>query len=123
MHARRLEHRVLVARVALVVDLDQDILKTTVEYEVRCRVDRPQDRPFIGQSLVLALIEVANDDRQAVRVGGYDDLPHALGIRRSQRTSAGERGVFPRLVARVALRAAALEVDCDRQQAVATILW
>ena len=90
VHARWLQDGVLVAGVALVVDLDQHVLEARFEQEVGGLVDGIQDRGLVGEAFILALVEVADDDRQAGRVGGGDHATHAVGIVGTHRSIAAK---------------------------------
>ena len=110
--ALRLQDRVRVERhVDLVGDLDDHIAVAAGHDPCGGVLHRGDDGGLVGQALVLAEIEVPEDHDHPELIGALDDPAHARGVVGPQTSVGLEGGVVPGLFARVALRAAALEVD------------
>jgi hypothetical protein len=100
----------------LVGDLD-DHIGITVGHDPCGGVRHGGDQGgLVGQALILAEIEVTQDHDHPELVGAVDDTSHARGVVGPQASIRLEGGVVPGLLAGVALRAAALEIDGEGEQ-------
>jgi hypothetical protein len=116
----RFQDRVRVERhVDLVRDLDHHIAVVAGHDPCGGVLHRGDDGGLVGQAPILAEIEVAEDHDHPELIGALDDPAHARGIVGPQTSIGLEGGVVPGLFARVALGAAALEIDASGEQACA----
>src|SRR5205085_5384083 len=119
VNAVGLEDRVIVGDVALVVHFNQDVLVTAVEDPVGRAIDGSDDGGFVLQPLVLAEVKEAEDDGHPQPVGAVEDAGEPVEVSGTEVALGGDGRVVPGLPAlRVALRAAALQVDGEGEQAV-----
>ena len=104
--------------VGLVIDLDEDITPAALKEPAGGFFGGADDGGFVLETLILAKVEVTQDDDHAVCVSGIEHTLHARGEGRPE-TAIGLEGVVdPRLGLRVALRRATLKVHGDGEQAV-----
>jgi hypothetical protein len=73
MDAGRLENRVVIAHVALVINLDQHVAPAMVEQPAGSIVRGSHHCGFVLQSFILPKIEKTDDDDHAEVVGAVDD--------------------------------------------------
>src|SRR6266849_1571201 len=119
VHTLGLQNRLVVTHIiAVVVDLDQHVAIAAIENPLRGVIRRANNRGLITQSLVLAEVEVTEDNYHPEFVCPIDDAFEPLHVIRAQGAILDDGRVVPRLVFRVALRRAALQIDCEREQAV-----
>lgn len=93
----------VVALVALVVDFDKHISPAMVEEPVRGIFGGPHHGGLVAQPLVLAEVEIADDDDHAEFVCAVEDMLQPRGVVWTQRAVCGECRVAPRLFLRVAI--------------------
>ena len=111
VHPMRLKDVVLVVCVAFVVDLDEHVSPAARQQEVSRGIDCPQNRRLVPQAFILALVEVAENDDHCACVGRGDRPLGTVSVLLPETSVGCKRRVFPGLLARVALRAAALEIE------------
>ena len=114
----RAQDGVIIADVALVVDLDDDVLPAAVEEPVHRAIHGAEDGGLVGQPFILSKIEDAEDDDHAEVVRAVEDALEPREVIGTQRAVGVEGGVVPRLGLRVALRRAALKIDRETVQPV-----
>ena len=89
-----LEDLVLVARVALIVDLDDHVRMARIQQPADGAVDGPDHGRLVAESLVLPLVEEADDRDHAQLVQPVEDAPQALQIGGPHITSRAEGAVL-----------------------------
>jgi hypothetical protein len=112
----------VLAVIALVGDLDEDVAITLGQQPLGRVRHRAPDRRIIVEPLVLAEIEVADDGDHPELVGAGEDRLEAAEIVWAQRTIRAERVVVPGLILGVTLRAASLQIDREAEKSVAAPL-
>ena len=118
MHPFRLEQRVVILDVALIVDFDHDVSPSVFENPMSGIVHRANNGGLIKNAFVLAKIKIAKDDDHAVPVSGVYD-PRQTGHESGPEGAIrGDGGVDPWLRPGVSLRRASLEIDREGQQSV-----
>lgn len=98
MNANRLEDLVVVGfNVGLVVDLDEHVAPTAFEQPSSGFVGSANDGGFVFETLILAKVEVAEDDGHAVSISSIEHALHAGGEGRAEAAIGLEGAVDPRL--------------------------
>src|SRR5687767_13065750 len=118
MDALRLENRVIVADIALVVHLHEDVRPSAFYQPARGFIGRTKDSCLILNAFVLAEVKVADDRNHAEFVGAIEDSSEAPRVIGAQRAIHFERGIVPRLLTRIAFRGSTLEINRERQESV-----
>src|SRR6266480_6512217 len=108
VHALGLQNCMLVTHIALVIDFDQYVAITAGENPFSGVIRGANDRCLIAQSLVLAEIEITEDNYHSKFVRTIDNAFEPLHVVRPQGAILRDGGIVPRLVFRVTLRRAAL---------------
>src|SRR5690348_13961431 len=107
-----------VSDVALVIDLNQDVAPTVVEYPTSGVIGGAQYGRLVLQPLVLAKIEIAKNDHHPELVGPVHNTLQAGRVVRAQGAVLFESRVVPRLCAHVTSRRTTLQVDGKGEQPV-----
>src|SRR6266545_2377708 len=118
MNALGLEKVVVVADVAFVVDLDEDVAITPLEEPIERVVHAALDRCLVLEPLILTEVKEPQNDDHAEFVRLVENALQPVHVVGTQTAVLPERGVVPGLLGGVALRTAALEVQGHAQQPV-----
>ncbi len=108
-------------QVDLVADLDQHVGGGAFDQPVDGVGDGGLHGRLVLQGAALLAVEQAQDHHHAEPIAGHDHLFQPRRPGRFQHAVGGEAADPPGLMPRIALRAAALQVEADREQAVRAI--